>query len=74
MALDMRDSIKILKEIKSVLKKKSASDKVIDIEQKCLVSIEISKDEMLGDQLLGHPLMKELQESVKLSACNLSEE
>jgi hypothetical protein len=68
MALDMRDSIKILDEIKSVLGKKTTLEvngnngAGINFEQVQLETIEISEDEMLGDQLLGHPLMKELQE------------
>jgi len=67
MAIDMKDSIKILQKIREALNKKTNTTLQVNGNNKAGISFErfhqnntISPDEMFGDQLYGHPLIKEM--------------
>jgi len=64
MALDMKDSMEILNKIKNKLRRKPT---VLEVNGNNGPGIKfeevIYSEEMMGDQLYGHPSMKEIQDN-----------
>jgi len=73
MALDMRDTTEILHKIRKALNRKTYTTLEVNGNNGPGISFEqirefhqtipASPDEMFGDQLLGHPLVKEMREA-----------
>ena len=66
MAIDMKDSMEILNKIKNKLRMKSSVRTTLQANGNNGHGIEFEKiiynEEMMGDQLYGHPSMKEIRD------------
>jgi hypothetical protein len=59
MAIDMKDTIEILNKIRDTLKRKQTT---LELKGPGVAFEKIQYgEEMMGDQLLGHPSMKEIE-------------